>query len=271
MKRSWIVAILALGWLALATSAATAGEPAAPAKPEAEKPAAAEPLPSADVIEVLDKMDAAGKDLKTLRAKFDYECEQKLYEDVKKRKGDLLFSAPNLLRFEFTDKPPESFIFDGRVLHHKQDATKQLILWELRLPEEPPVDSLELGKTPFPLPFGQRKDAVLKHFTVTRGAKEEAADKEKRTVLVLVPRKDTELARDYAQVTLWIETKTWLPTQARLRDTNDNVVTTVVFHHIETNKDVDAKQFARPNVPQDWEIVAHPKEGGKSALPTEKP
>jgi len=261
--------LLAAAVMALACSVAAAGEPAAapPAKAEepkssAQTPAAPETPPPADVIEVLDKMDAAGKEFKTIRSKFDYELNQTLYEDVQKRKGELLYQAPNLLRFEFTDKPQETFVFDGRTMYHKKDATKQLILWEVRLPDEPAVDSFELGKTPFPLPFGQRKDGVLKHFTVGRDAKEEAADKEKRTVLVLVPKKDTPLARDYTKILLWIDARQNLPTRARLVDTSENV-TTVDFHHVEVNKDVDPKQFTRPAVPEGWEIVTHPKEDKK--------
>ncbi len=282
MSTRWMAA-LALGLvpLVLALGAAYGGEPAAPppatpepapapAKAEPEKAPAAEAPPPADVVEVLDKMDAAGKDFKTVRAKFDYELNQTLYEDVQKRKGELVYRMPNLLRFEFLDKPQETFVFDGRTVYHKKDGTKQLILWELRLPQEPPIDSFELGKTPFPLPFGQRKPVVLKHFTVTRDAKEEEADKEKRVVLVLVPKKGTDLAKDYTRILLWLEPKQSLPTRARLYDTSENV-TTVDFHHIETNKDVDDKQFTRPSVPQEWEIVVHSKEDRQKPAAEAKP
>jgi outer membrane lipoprotein-sorting protein len=240
---------------------AFAAEPAALPKPATETPAAeaAAPPPAPETIEVLDKMDAAGKDFKTVRARFDYELNQTLYEDVTKRKGDLAYVAPNLLRFEFTDRPQETFVFDGRVLYHKKDATKQLVVWELRLPTEPPVESLELGKTPFPLPFGQKKEQVLKFFAAARDAKEEAADKDKRAVLALTPRKGTELAKDYKKVLLWVDTKSWIPTRARLFDSSDNV-TTVDFRDIEINKGLDAKQFLRPSVPQDWEVVMHAKD-----------
>ena len=249
--------LLAAVLIALVAASAPAAEPAAPAAPPA--PPAEAPALATEAAEVLDKMDAVGKDLRSVRAKFDYELNQTLYSDIKKRKGDLLYQAPNMLRFEFTDKPQETFVFDGRVLYHKKDPTKQLIVWELRLPSEPPVESLSLGKTPFPLPFGQKKETVLKFFTASRDAKEEAADPEKRAVLVLVPKKDTDLARDYAKVLLWVDAKTWIPTRARLFDTSENI-TTVDFHHIETNKDIDPKSFAKPSVPQDWEVMMHPKE-----------
>jgi len=255
------LSLLMAALAAWASAAAYGAESPPPAKPGAEKPAA-EAAPPADVVDVLDKMDAAGKEFKTIRAKFDYELNQTLYEDVQKRKGELLYQAPNLLRFEFTDKPQETFVFDGRVMYHKKDATRQLILWEVRLPEEPAVDSFELGKTPFPLPFGQRKAAVLKHFNVSRDAKEEAGDKEKRAVLALVPKKDTPLARDYAKILLWVDAKQSLPTRARLADTSENV-TTVDFHHIEANKEIDAKSFTRPAVPDGWEIVTHAKDERK--------
>jgi outer membrane lipoprotein-sorting protein len=258
--------LLAIAFTLCVIGPALAAEPAAPAEP-APPPAppaapaaeAAAAPPAADVAEVLDKMDAAGKDFRSVRARFDYELNQTLYEDVQKRKGELAYLAPNLLRFEFTDRPQETFVFDGRILYHKKDGTKQLVIWELRLPGEPPVESLELGKTPFPLPFGQKKEQVLKLFTVGRDSKEEAADKDSRAVLVLVPRKDTPLAKDYKKVLLWVDVKSYLPTRARLYDNSDNI-TTVDFHHLEVNKDVDAKGFVRPSVPQDWEIVSHAKE-----------
>jgi outer membrane lipoprotein-sorting protein len=248
--------LLAIALAVFVVAPAFAGEPA---KPAAEAAEAAAPPPAPETIEVLDKMDAAGKDFKTVRARFDYELNQTAYEDITKRKGDLAYAAPNLLRFEFTDKPQETFVFDGRVLYHKKDATRQLIVWELRLPTELQVESLELGKTPFPLPFGQKKEQVLKFFTAARDAKEEAADSGKRAVLALTPRKGTELAKDYKKVLLWVDAKTWIPTRARLLDSSDNV-TTVDFRDIEINKDIDAKQFLRPSVPQDWEIVTHAKE-----------
>ena len=247
----WLTGILAGAWTVAACAAAHGAAlpvPAAESKP-----------PAADVVEVLDRMDAAGKKFKTVCATFDYELNQTLYEDIQKRKGKLAYRTPNLLRFEFTDRPRETFVFDGRVLYHKKDPTKQLIIWELRLPDEPAVESFEIGKIPFPLPFGQKKAAVLKHFNVTRSAAEEAKDKAKRQVLALVPKKGTDLAKDYTRILLWIDAKQSLPTRARLHDTSENI-TTVDFHHVETNKHLNADQFTRPKVPDDWEVVMHAKE-----------
>jgi outer membrane lipoprotein-sorting protein len=252
--------------IALGAFAAYAADSAAPstgtggqaASGTPATPAAAEAAPTADVVAVLDKMDDAGKDLKTVRCKFDYEMNQTLYEKIQKRKGELVYLAPNQIRFEFVDKPLEAYVFDGRTLFNRKDATHQLIIYELRKPDEKPVESLELGKTPFPLPFGQKKENVLKHFTVTRDAAEEAADKEKRAVLVLTPKAGTALAKDYTKILLWVDAKTSLPTRAKLYDQSENE-TTVDFRDIETNKPVDAKAFLRPDVPQDWEIVNHAK------------
>ncbi len=235
---------------------------AAPAPAEAKSETAEALAP--EVRTVLEKMEAAGEAIRTLRARFDYELNQTLYEDIKKRKGRLAYKAPNLLRFEFTDRPKETFVFDGRIVYHVKPSTHQLILWETRAADEPPVEALTLGKTPFPLPFGQKKATVLKHFRVSRNAKAEKTDPKKRAVLTLVPRKGTTLAEDYVRILLWVDTRRWIPTRARLLDASENI-TTVDFHHIETNTEVAAEAFTRPAVPDDWEVVEHRKveEGAK--------
>jgi len=247
-----------VAWAALCLAAVVAAHGAEPATATAE----AEANPPADVARVLEKMDAAGETIKTLRARFDYELNQTLYEDIQKRKGRLVYQAPNLLRFEFTTRPEETFVFDGRSVYHVKPSTRQLIQWEMRTTNEPPVDSLTLGKTPFPLPFGQKKATVLKHFTVTRDAAAESKDAKKRTVLALVPKKDTPLAQDYTRILLWIETDDFFPTRARLLDVSENI-TTIDFHHIETGKNVAPNDFARPTVPNNWEVVEHLKAGSK--------
>jgi outer membrane lipoprotein-sorting protein len=261
--------LLALICLAAAPSSASAAEPAA--TPTATPTtSAAEVQVAPEVLAVLDKMDAAGKAIKTVRSKFDYELNQTLYSDITKRKGEILYQAPNLLRFEFSDKPQETYVFDGRTLFHKKDPTKQLITYEIRLPDEPAVDSLEIGKTPFPLPFGQRKENVLKHFTVSLDKAEQEKDKEKRTVLVLIPKKNTAMSKDYTRILLWLDPKMSIPTRAKLYDTSENE-TTIDFRNLETDKSIDAKLFTRPEVPQDWEIVPNKKESGAPRPATATP
>jgi len=250
MRRCVLLVLCAGVWLPAAWSEA------APANTPAE--AVADETVPKDVAQVLEEMEAVGKTTRTLRAQFNYELNQTLYEDIQERCGRLAYKAPNLLRFEFTDRPKETFVFDGRIVYHVKPSTQQLILWEMRTPREKPVEALTLGKTPFPLPFGQKKATVLKQFHVGRDAEAEKKDPKKRTVLTLVPRKGTTLAEDYVRILLWIETDRRFPTRARLFDVSENI-TTVDFHHIETNTAVDADQFTRPDVPKDWEVVEHRK------------
>ena len=248
------VACAAFALACLACAGAARGEAAPPAPAEAET---TEAVP-AEVSQVLEKMEKAGEAIRTLRAQFDYELNQTLYEDIQNRKGRLAYTAPNRLRFEFTDRPKETFVFDGRVVYHVKPSTRQLISWEMRTADEEPVETLALGKTPFPLPFGQKKAAVLKHFRVSRDQEAEQKDPKKRRVLALVPKEGTTLAQDYTRILLWVDTEQWMPTRARLLDTSENI-TTVDFHHIETNVEVADEEFARPKVPGDWEVVEHRK------------
>lgn len=252
MKRRHLAALA--GLLVLAAPAAGAFGAEAPAAPVPEAP-----LLDPETAKVLDGMDVEGRKVTSLAARFDYELNQTLFEDIKKREGTVLFQMPNSFRFEFTSGEKETFVFDGRLLYHKKDAAKQLAIWEVRTADEPPVESFELGKTPFPLPFGQKKETVLKYFNVSRDKAEEAKDKEKRAVLALVPKEDTPVSKDYGKIVLWIETKTYIPTRIRLYDRSENI-TTIDFHHIDTKAKMDSKTFSRPSVPADWEVIAHPKE-----------
>ena len=65
-----------------------------------------------------------------------------------------------------------------------------------------------------------------------------------------------------------VDAASWLPTRARLFDTSENI-TTVDFHHIEINKDVNPKDFGRPETPGDWEVIIHGKENDGKASPSQ--
>ncbi len=251
----WFRYPAALALTCLVCAGAVRGEAAV--KSESPTTETAEPLPP-EVNTILEKMEKAGDAVRALRAQFDYELNQTLYEDIRKRKGRALYAAPNRLRFEFTDRPKETFVFDGRVVYHVKPSTRQLILWEMRTAAEEPVEALTLGKTPFPLPFGQKKAAVVKHFSVHRDGEAEKKDPKKRKVLALVPKKGTTLAQDYTCILLWVDTARWMPTRARLYDTSENI-TTVDFRHIQVNVDMEKNPFARPKVPEGWEVVEHRK------------
>jgi outer membrane lipoprotein-sorting protein len=262
-KAGW--AALALMAVGLTVAAAFAAEPAAPPATPAAAPVA-DPPPAPDVEAVLDKMEDAGKNLKALSTPFNYEL-QTLYdkpEETQKRKGNLYFQSPNLLRLEFNDKDksPETFVFDGRKVFHRMDSVHELHIWELRAPGEKPVESLALGKTPFPVPFGQKKEDVLKAFTVKRDIDEEGRDKEnKRSVLQLTPKPGTSLARDYKEIKLWIDPKTGQTTRIQLLDTSENR-TTVDFTKIDINQNLKANLFARPVKEGEpgWDVKLHEKE-----------
>ncbi len=263
-----IATTLALLAALAAPAVAVEGAEDVEAKPSARAAEAApKPAPLAPEVEALvDKMDAAGKSFTALTARFDYELNQTLFEDKTTREGRLAFEKPNRLRFEFTSRPEEAFLFDGRTLYHRQNATKQLHVWRVRGPDQPPIDSFELGRTPFPMPFGQKKANVVKYFRVSRDAAAEKADKAKRPVLRLVPKPGTALADDYTAIALWVDPKTYLPTRARLWDTSENI-TTIDFHHIKTDAGVDKEAFARPDVPDDWETIEHQPQEAQAAEP----
>ena len=237
--------------------------------PEDGKAKEAESKPLSPADKLLQDMEARGKKIETGQADIDYEMNQTLLDDIQKRKGKVWYKKPNLFRLEFSTPKKETFVLDGRRLYEKRDASKQLIIYELRRADEKPIESLELGRSPFPMPFGQEAKQVKKHFTV---ALDTSAKKGKdQQVLVLVPKKKSPLARDYKKITFWVDTKTMLPTKVAAIDRSENILT-VVFSKTTINKKLKKKLFERPRVGRDWEVIEHLKEPEepKKADKTEK-
>jgi len=246
-------------------------------QPQAASPETdSEPLSPAD--QILFKMSRHGQKINTVQADFDYEMNQTLLGDIQKRKGKVWHKKPNLFRLEFTTPTKETFVFDGRRLYEKRYAAKQLIIYEIRRPDEKPVESLEIGRSPFPMPFGQKAQAVKQHFEVTLGTPDATnsgatePDKPAKTqpvptveVLVLTPKKKSSLAKDYKKMEFWVDTKTWLPTKIVTVDMSENILT-IVFHKTVVNKKVKKNMFTAPAVPADWETIEHlkPKDEVKS-------
>jgi outer membrane lipoprotein-sorting protein len=112
---------------------------------------------------------------------------------------------------------------------------------------------------PFPLPIGQKKATVLQFFRVSRDREAEAKDKKAgRAVLVLVPRKGSPMADQFQEARFWVDPKTGLPTRLRTVDPSDNIIT-VDVRDIRRDAKVEPSEFARPKVPEDWEIIPHSK------------
>jgi len=126
-------------------------------------------------------------------------------------------------------------------------------------PEGRTVNALELGKGPFPVPFGQKAETVLEHFVV--GTRDPAkTDPPKTDYLKLLTRPAHRRDIKLVWAELWVQRETGLPVKVVGEDKSENR-TTVVFKSIETPKDFPKTTFDLPRPPRDWEYRVEKFEG----------
>lgn len=253
------LAVAAVGCLAVAARPAVAGAPAAapattaPASAPASAPEAVDPA----VLKILKDLEVAGEKHATIRADIDYHVELRSLGDTEMRTGWVAYQKARdggsaqfrvtFLTLQQGEGPKTreevDYAFDGQWLTVAKHRIKTMTMYQLAA-EGQRIEPLRIGKGPFPLPFGQRTDDVLKHFTVSTRP---AADGDpKDTIylrLITRPAHAEELATQ--RLEMWIDRATSLPVRICSLDKNRNV-TTVTFKNLQTNRDLPADLFRIP-------------------------
>jgi hypothetical protein len=96
----------------------------------------------------------------------------------------------------------ERHFFDGQWYTEINSRTKTCIRRQIRKPDDR-TDPYRVGGA-FPLPFGQKKEEILRDFTVTlRPPSDKDPDDTDR--VRLTPRPDTRVAEDYVRLDFWVQ------------------------------------------------------------------
>jgi len=267
---------MALGLPAAHAAAADANAPA-PAttttsaatttSPTTTTSAPAEAL-SAETMNILRELEAAGDKYRTIRADLDYEVVNLTLGDSEKRTGWVAYSkgddkTPTRFRVTFEKcklgagaefKDQVDYAFDGQWLTVAKHKIKNITLYQLAA-EGQKVEPLRIGKGPVPLPFGQQAADMVKYFIPTTRPPVES-DPNGTIYLRLVTRPQYAEELPTTRMEMWIDAKTYLPVRLKSRDKN-KAVTTVTFKDIRTNKAVDENFFRIPH-PIGYEVVRRP-------------
>lgn len=170
---------------------------------------------SAEAVNVLERMEA--RKISSLEADMTWEhwYTIDLPDEREIKKGKIWYgSTPgdDLPKFKVklerrivagrASKLEEEHLFDGRWYVEKSPVSKMVTRREVRR-EGDTRNPYRLGEGPFPVPFGQKKDDILREFEVTL-AKPTKEDPAQTDHLVCVPRQGTELSRTYSQVDFWV-------------------------------------------------------------------
>jgi len=246
--------------------------PVQPMPPDDGKATGAEEPPAADpnVDRILRLAEEAGKKIDRLAADFDYDEYETLLDDRQFYEGRIIYRKPNRIFMEFTSGSKQSFRFDGRLFVDDRPQQRVRHIYVMRKPAEPEMEDLDIDKVPFPLPFGQKRDKVLRTFDVTYVGKEvlgpwagpsrraKAPDKTECEKMTLIPKPHSPMAKDYQRMEFWVNGESGLPAQVRMIDKSDRILT-VRFSNLETGEKIDAPDriFEEQPLPSGWDRFMH--------------
>jgi outer membrane lipoprotein-sorting protein len=216
---------------------------------------------------ILDRLEEKGRAIKGLACKLTYKfVTVEPVEDAQTKEGELLYSVdqPNskfLIHFDrlvaegVSAERHEYFVFDGQWLVERNDKARTVIRRQVVRPGEQ-IDPFKLGKGPFPLPFGQKREDILKNFKVI-AEKYEIGDPVNTDHLRCLPLPNTELAAKYSRVDIFVSRDLELPVRIVTERISDGNRTEVDFKEINANEAPATSRF-RIEVPQGFSVSEEP-------------
>ncbi len=228
---------------------------------------------------ILRKLESAGVAYTSVEANVVYRVESRMTGDVEERTGMVAYqqksaAAPTKVYIRFdTLRQGEGrainqlveYAFDGMWLTEAQHSVKTLTRYQLAVAGQD-VDPLKIGKSPFPLPFGQKVDEVLKYFDANTRAKA-PADPPGTDYLRLITKPNCAEEINFQRLDMWVDQTTGLPAKMVSQNANKEV-STVVFSGMKTNEKVDPKIFVIERKPLPWQykveaLAKQPAKGGQ--------
>ncbi len=228
----------------------TTTQPAGPATIQAALDPAAETI--------LDRLEARGKEIKDIEAALVFVKHDPVFDSTEKFEGTVLFKEekPNprfLIRFDRSNlngrvnEKKEWHVFDGRWYIEAREKNTSIIKHEVLRPNEK-REVFRLGQGPFPLPFGQKKADILKHFTVKLIAPA-PKDPPDCDHLELTPLPETEMNRKYDKMHFFIDRKLRLPSRVQTVEKESGDELTATFSTPRLNQALAASRLNLPNLP----------------------
>ncbi len=232
----------------------------APQTPPAEQPAApASPTPSR-VEAILDALQKAGEELKDIRCRVVYDEDDQVNLSRKRREGVILFKKgePNAKFFITFDRLVQDgkaaleqkkvwYLFNGVKLLEARESNTTVIEREVVRPGEK-VDFFDLDKTPFPLPFGHKKEYILQRFDVSL-VEAQPGDPPDSDHLVCTPKPNTRMASKFRKLEFHVGRAAHLPTRIKAVSADGYKVTTADFPDLSeksVNPNLKDADFAEP-------------------------
>ena len=237
------------------------------------------PTIDSKVLKILTQLEAAGQKYPNIEAKIDYRVDMLQTGDSETRTGKVFYQGakdktPAKFRIHFETlrqgRGPKirnriDYAFDGAWLTVRKERIKQMTRYQVAPPGKK-INTLQLGKGPFPVPFGQKVDTVIKYFHVsTRPPKK--SDPPDTDYLKLITRKKYRKEFSVVSLEMWIDRKVHLPIKIVARDRSENITTVILDRKsIKFPKKFSSKVFKLPRPPIGWEYHIEKYKGTAAKL-----
>jgi len=212
---------------------------------------------NARVDEILTQLQHRSDDLKDIRCEVRFVEDDRINLTQRTKFGEIRFlmTKPNphfLIHFQKTEADgvlgkQEWYLFDGQWLYQAVERTAQVTKQEVARPDKE-FDLFDLEKAPFPLPFGQKRETILRNFDVAL-APPAPGDPANSDHLICIPKADSRLYRKYEQLDLFVHHDIHLPRRIVVTKNDGLEVNTADFPDLaekSINSGVKARDFERP-------------------------
>ncbi len=179
-----------------------------------------------------------------------------LAKNIKRGSIRLLIADPNPFFYVHFDRTEldgvagkqEWYLFDGRWFHQAIERLERVTKQEIASTAQK-IDLFDMETAPFPLPFGQKKENILKNFDV-RILPPTGGDPPNTDHLICNPKPESRLARKYDQLELFVHRELRLPTRIVVTKNNGMEVSTADFPDLSessVNTGLKLGDFERPS------------------------
>ncbi|MFH1107788.1 MAG: hypothetical protein V1790_01120 [Planctomycetota bacterium] len=240
-------------WPVWAIIVAAAGVQPAISQDSAERPASN----AVRIDEILTQLQQRSDGLQDIRCEVRFVEDDRINLTQRTKFGGILFlmTKPNphfLIHFEKTEADgvlgkQEWYLFDGQWLYQAVERIAQVTKQEVARPGME-FDLFDLEKAPFPVPFGQKRETILRNFNVTL-ASPTPGDPPKTDHLICVPKADSRLHRKYERLELFVHRDVHLPSRIVVTKNNGYEINTADFPDLSEksiNAGVKPTDFEKP-------------------------
>ena len=212
---------------------------------------------NARIDEILTQLQQRSDGLQDIRCEVRFVEDDRINLTQRTKFGAILFlmTKPNphfLIHFEKTEADgvlgkQEWYLFDGQWLYQAVERITQVTKQEVARPGME-FDLFDLEKAPFPVPFGQKRETILRNFNVTF-VPPATGDPEKTDHLICVPKADSRLYRKYEKLELFVHRDIHLPSRIVVTKNNGYEINTADFPGLSDksiNAGVKPADFEKP-------------------------